>query len=203
MNITCAPLGAYQANCYLIADEETKTCGLIDPGDQPDAVEDLLAKSGCELAFIALTHGHMDHMGAIESLLSSRPDVPVYVHPGDVLPGGSSLFPTIQATNIKPISDGDTISIGSRQLKAIHTPGHSIGSTTYQLEDILFTGDTLFKGTMGRCDFQGGDYGTLIASLKKLGTMDGDFQICAGHEAHSTMEYERKFNHYMLEALGG
>ena len=97
--------------------------------------------------------------------------------------------------------DGDVVKLGNLNVEVLHTPGHSKGSVVLKCRDILFTGDTLFAGSMGRTDLPGGSYEEIMASLKRLGELEGDFQVLPGHEGFSTLEAERKGNYYMREAL--
>ena len=98
--------------------------------------------------------------------------------------------------------EGDTLALGGLTIQVLHTPGHSPGSVTLKAGDVLFTGDTLFAGTCGRTDFPGGDYGEMMASLKRLGELEGNFRVLPGHESFSTLDQERKTNPYLRMAMG-
>mgnify|MGYP002803226893 CR=1 FL=1 len=110
------------------------------------------------------------------------------------------MFPAIGVDTV-PYGEGDTLTLGSLTISVLHTPGHTPGGVCLQVEDALFTGDTLFQGSMGRTDFPGGSYEQLMASLKRLGQLPGDYHVLPGHMGASTLETERKTNYYMREAM--
>ena len=116
---------------------------------------------------------------------------------------GSQLFPLAgQVADLKYYNEGDTLTLGSLTIQVLHTPGHSKGSVTLQVGDVLFTGDTLFCGSCGRTDLRGGSYEEIMASLKRLGQLEGDFHVCPGHDRTSTLERERQYNPFLREAMG-
>ena len=111
-------------------------------------------------------------------------------------------FPTVSSMgNIRTFEEGDTITVGGVTLTVLHTPGHTRGSCVLMAEDVLFTGDTLFRGSMGRTDLPGGDDAQMIASLARLGNLPGDYQVLPGHESGSTLEQERRRNPYLKQAM--
>lgn len=189
-------------NCYLLADEQSGAAAVIDPGgDVTGKVLPALADNGWTLRYIFLTHGHYDHVGGVAALRAALPEAPVYLHPEDA--GKSDpLMPTAALGDVALWRDGDVVRLGNLNVEVLHTPGHSKGSVTLRCRDALFTGDTLFAGSMGRTDLPGGSYEEIMASLKRLGALEGDLQVLPGHEGFSTLEAERKSNYYMLEALG-
>jgi glyoxylase-like metal-dependent hydrolase (beta-lactamase superfamily II) len=132
------------------------------------------------------------------------PDLPIYCHPADVDESKvteelfGSTFPAVAAfAPITPYGEGDTVRIGGITVEVMSTPGHTPGSVVLKAEDILFTGDTLFRGSCGRTDLPGGDYGQIMASLKRLAALEGNPHVCPGHEELSTLEQERRNNYYM------
>ncbi len=201
MIVKYCTVGGYATNCYLLGDEEAKVCALIDPGDDAPQVEAMLAQSGLELKAIFLTHGHSDHTGAVEALVKDHPGTPVYLHKADDVDDPAN-FGRLPAGILRFYDDGDTLAVGGLEVAVLHTPGHSKGSVTLQVGDVLFTGDTLFAGSMGRTDFTGGSYPEIMASLARLGALEGDFHVCPGHMGLSTLEKERGSNYYLREAMG-
>ncbi len=199
--------GVY-TNCYLLCDPGTRKAAVIDPGgDGPQTVGTIgrwLADEGYTLTHILLTHGHYDHVGGVSALCGYNPAV--YLHRADWKMPASDLFPLPRQasdafTGLNYYGEGDHISVGSLDVTVLHTPGHTPGSVCLRCENVLFTGDTLFAGSMGRTDFAGGKGADMAASLKRLGELEGDFQVYPGHGEFTTLEREREHNPYLWEAM--
>lgn len=201
MQIKALPVGAMGTNCYLLEDESTNAAAIVDPGDDAGRILAQLRADGMTVRAILLTHAHFDHTGAVSELRQALPGVPVYLHPADAALLGSDIFPPIGAT--VPYDEGDALTVGSLTVRVLHTPGHTPGGVTLLAGDALFTGDTLFQGSMGRTDFAGGSYEAILASLRRLGQLSGDYQVLPGHMDASTLERERRSNYYLMEALEG
>ena len=200
MKISVLPVGPIQANCYLLCDEIEKRCAVIDPGGE--GVARAVKMTDCELSAIFLTHGHYDHTGGVEELRQQYPGVPVYLNrrAQDTEKRMWQLCPPIE--NTTNYDEGDVLSVGSLKVEVLATPGHSGGSVTLKCGDCLFTGDTLFAGSCGRTDFPDGSMTAIMASLRRLGQLEGDWQVLPGHMENSTMEAERRHNPYLRQALG-
>ena len=198
MKIAVLSLGAYQTNCYIAFDEQSRDCVVIDPGYEDARVHDFLQKEGLNLRAILLTHGHFDHVGGVEALRGS--EIPVSLCKADLALPGSM-------TTLDPegdycfFSEGDCLQFGTLQFSVLQTPGHTPGSCCLQLGDALFTGDTLFAGSCGRTDFRLSDPDSMTASLKRLYELQGDLSVLPGHGATSTLSRERAVNPYMKEAI--
>lgn len=192
-------VGMVETNCYLAKDTVTGKGAIIDPGDQVKMIQAKIEKMGMEPEAILLTHGHFDHILAVEPLKERYPGIRVYIHPEDHKMDPSFGFKAPEVTDL--YNDGDVVKVGELEFKVIHTPGHTKGGVTLQCENVLFTGDTLFKNSMGRTDFPGGSEPVLLASLLRLYELPGDYQVCPGHEACSTLEWERKHNYCIRYAL--
>ena len=201
MNIKTMQVGPLGTNCYLLEDEHTHAAAVIDPGGDGARIEAQLRADGAELKRILLTHAHFDHTGGVAELHKALPDVPVYLHPADAELLGSQVFPAIGVPTV-PYKDEDTLKLGSLTISVLHTPGHTPGGVCLKVGDALVTGDTLFQGSMGRTDFAGGSYEQIMASLKRLAALPGDYHVLPGHMGTSTLEAERKSNYYMQEAMG-
>ena len=208
MEISVLCLGQIGTNCYIFRREGGYRCGIVDPGDQGEQVARWLVEKGLEAQAVLLTHGHFDHILGIPGLREEWPDLPVYCHPAD-LGGGDTTslfgetFPTVRSFgDITPYREGDTVEVDGIRLEVLDTPGHTPGSVTLRAENVLFTGDTLFAGSMGRTDLPGGDEGEIMRSLKRLGELEGDYQVLPGHERQSTLERERSGNYCLRAAMG-
>lgn len=199
MNIKLMQVGEIGTNCYLLEDEDTRSAAIIDPGGEAQGILDQAKADGVQVKAILLTHSHYDHTGAVRELREALPGVPVYLHPADAAQLGTAVMPPIGET--LPYQEGDTVPVGNLTVQVLHTPGHTPGGVTLRVEDVLFTGDTLFQDSMGRTDL-GGSYTEIMASLKRLGQLEGDLQVLPGHMGVSTLDRERKSNYFLREALG-
>lgn len=196
MQIDACRVGPIQTNCYLMYNDDTSI--LVDPGDEPAKVRMLLG--GRVPDAIIITHHHHDHIGALPDVVNatgapvyaSRIDTPKILNPDRPAFYALGNYEPIEKVDVM-LEDGDVFKVGSIELRAILTPGHTEGCICiYDEEDgILFTGDTLFRGTHGRTDFPGGDSEQMVASLKKLMELPDDVAVLPGHEAPSTIGDER------------
>jgi len=194
-------VGPLDVNAYLVIDKATKEAFLVDPGGDPREIKEAVKKSGADLKFIINTHGHGDHIIADDSF-----GVPLYIHKDDArflkdpylnLSGDFGL-PLKIKTEPKLLSDGDTIPIGNSRISIIHTPGHTPGGICIVLGNIIFTGDTLFSGSIGRTDFPDGNQEKLLMSInKRLLKFKDDTLILPGHGGSSTIGEERVNNPFL------
>lgn len=190
------------ANCFIVGCEKTREAAVIDPGDEPDKI--LLALAGLKLKvkYIINTHGHFDHVGGNKKMKEVT-GADLLIHSNDA-PMLSYLSKSASAWGLNAedspppdlmVKDGDEIKFGEITLKVIHTPGHSPGGISLYSDGIVFVGDTLFAGSIGRTDFPGGDFETLIASIrKKLFVLGDDVRVLAGHGPETTIGAEKKYN---------
>jgi glyoxylase-like metal-dependent hydrolase (beta-lactamase superfamily II) len=204
MKVKIMQVGPIGTNCYFLIDQQANQMAVIDPGDEPEAIEENIQKIGAEVKYILLTHGHYDHTTAVPALHRVYPNAQIYIHQADANGAGSHLFPLAgEVEELNYYDEGDTLDLAGHTITVYHTPGHSPGSVTLQVDDVLFTGDTLFAGSCGRTDLRGGSYEEIMQSLKRLGQLEGNFHVCPGHEGTSTLERERKTNPYLIESLRG
>ena len=202
MKVKLLRVGPIGTNCYILEDDQTNLAAVIDPGDEPELIQEALEKEGVEVRYLLLTHGHYDHTTAVPALHRVYPQADIYIHQADANGAGSTLFPLAgEVDDLKLYDEGDVIRLGDHEIQVLHTPGHSPGSVTLKVGDVLFTGDTLFCGSCGRTDLRGGSYEEIMASLKRLGELEGDFHVCPGHDRTSTLERERRSNPFLMEAM--
>ena len=199
MKIITLPLGALETNCYVVYDEASKACALVDPGAMPQVILDTLTKNDLTLQKILLTHAHFDHTGALRALHEKFPDVPIYVNAQDTDETLNMSQGNLVYTDT--FLDGDEISMPPLTFRVLATPGHTRGSSCLICGDTIFSGDTLFEGCCGRTDLPGGDGAQMLASLKRLAELPGDYHVLPGHGGDTTLERERRTNYYMREAM--
>lgn len=198
MQISVLPLGSLQTNCYVVADETAGVCLVIDPGDEGELVAKAIERMGLRCDRIALTHGHYDHVGGVRALHEAT-GAPVSLPEADlVLPENFTAGPLFYT---ELLHEGDSFTVGGLTFDVLATPGHTPGSSCLRCGDALFTGDTLFEGSCGRTDMPGGDVGDMMASLRRLYELEGDYHVFPGHGGSSTLEAERRNNFYMKEAV--
>lgn len=204
------PLGPIQANCFILGCEETRQAVVIDPGDDSDRILTSLSGDRLTVTHIIDTHGHFDHVGA-NKRLKEVTGADILIHREDA-PMLSQLSASAAAWGMaaedspdadRLLEDGDTITFGTHTLTVMHTPGHTRGGICLYTEytqggepkKAVFVGDTLFAGSIGRTDFPGGNFDTLISSIRtKLFNLDDDVTVYPGHMGNTTIGVERRSN---------
>lgn len=206
MKILRFVLGSMMTNCYFLIDEPTLETMIVDPADNAELILQKLDEKKLIPRAILLTHAHFDHMLALEGV-RSKLGIPVLVHRDDA---AAITDPDINLTSRftsqpyafspadKLLYDADTVEFGGSSLKVLSTPGHTPGSICLIDEDAVISGDTLFRESIGRYDFPGGDYTEMLRSLDKLTSLEGDRKIYPGHGATTTLSHEREFNPYLI-----
>lgn len=194
------PVG-FAANCYLVT-QDGKNAVAIDPAQERIVAE--AEKRGLTIKAVLLTHGHYDHVGGCFAL--SGAGVPIYCAKAEeeLVHGVDSLYvkhgaPMPDFKTEATLTDGQTINLCGIQINVIATPGHTAGGLTFQIENNLFTGDTLFRGTVGRTDFHTSDADAMVRSVKKLYALPGDYTVYAGHGEDSRLSFERRYNYFVRE----
>jgi hydroxyacylglutathione hydrolase len=200
MLIKTLVVGQIETNCYIVTDETTLKCAVIDPGDESNTILDYIESNHLTVEEIFLTHGHFDHRLAVGTI-GEETGAPVWINKNDAVSDGSfDQFKLPANDTIRFYSEGDTVSVGNLSFTVLETPGHSPGSVTLQCEGALFTGDTLFRDSAGRTDLGERDVRKLLQSLYRLSALEGDFEVYPGHMDASTLDRERRFNGYMKYA---
>ena len=188
-------------NNYLLIDEESKEAVLIDCSAVDDRIKDALNEAGAKLKYILLTHGHFDHVAGIRptnaKIVMHEKDVMILNQANMYLPMFGIPEITIPEIDIF-IKDGDNLKIGNTDIKVIHTPGHTQGGVCYLIKDMLFSGDTIFRESVGRCDLEGGNFNQIVESIKtKIFTLPDDIKIYPGHGRETTVGWEKLHNQFM------
>ncbi|MBQ9984753.1 MAG: MBL fold metallo-hydrolase [Oscillospiraceae bacterium] len=207
MKIETLVVGFINTNCYLVHDG--KVAVVIDPGANAELIIGKAEELGVEIKHIFLTHAHFDHVLAVDDIIK-KTGAKLVANVGErarmrdaELSGQTALrrrdFIPLYA-DIEIVGSG-AIDAGEMHFEFITTPGHTEGSMCIICEDTMFSGDTLFAGTCGRCDLAGGDYEEMLRSLKKLYELPGDYRVLPGHEQATTLSHERVYNPYMAEAM--
>lgn len=194
LKIHCMPLGAYQTNCYLVIKEGSKSCVVIDPGYDAHLICDHLDGLGLEPEAILLTHGHFDHVGAVRDLAATY-GCKVYMRPEETTMPPQMTAGPLYYTHEYP-AEGK-LQVADMEVGVMHTPGHTPGSVCLMVEDAMFTGDTLFAGSMGRCDFPGSSIFEMRKSLRRICALMKNYRIFPGHGEDSTLDMEKKTNPYL------
>ena len=202
LKIDTLPMGSYQTNCYIIRDDQSAKCALIDPGCEADYILDNVRSLGLEVEAILLTHGHFDHVLAVADITKAT-GCPIWMHDGDhhlqVTHMAEFFYPLskTELSNVHYCDEGASISVAGLNIAVMATPGHTPGSVCYQCENALFTGDTLFAGSVGRTDLPGGSYRTIQDSLLRLANLAENYAIYPGHGEASELAEEKRSNPYL------
>lgn len=205
MIIKSLAVGPIMANCFILGCEKTRESVVIDPGDETDKILLSLADSELKLKYIINTHGHFDHVGGNRKLKDAT-GADILIHSLDApmlsqLPTAAAAFGLSSDESPPPdksLEDGETVSFGSITLEVIHTPGHTPGGISLYTDGCVFVGDTLFAGSIGRTDFPGGDYETLISSIRnKLFVLGDDVRVFTGHGPETSICNEKRFNPFV------
>lgn len=210
MKLYHVPVGPLQVNCFILADSDTKEAVVIDAGDDAARILHAIKENNLSVKYIVNTHAHFDHIGANKALKDAT-GAPLMLHEADA-PLLSVSSAQARSFGMPPVSSppadrmlnhGETISVGGITLTVLHTPGHTLGGICLLGDGFVFTGDTLFAGSIGRTDFPGGDLGTILHSIKThLMILPDDTQVFPGHGPASTIGDERRENPFLNDSSG-
>lgn len=206
LTIRVLELGPVLTNCYLVMDDETKELVVIDPGWDGDVILNEIEEMGGVLKGLWMTHGHFDHLGGVAAL-ADRKDVEICIHPEEKFmydnQGGALYFGLKIDQGPEPtiwLDDVQVLTIGEYEFEVIHTPGHSPGHVIFHCskENILFSGDLIFQGSIGRTDLPGGSYDQIISSIKEsVLTLPEDTRILSGHGPETSVAKEKVHNPFL------
>jgi len=197
-------VGALEVNCFVVADGKSPEAMIVDPGDEPDRIEDWVKEKGLKVKYLVCTHSHFDHVGGLPELKSStgaeillhKAELPIYERVVEM----ARLW-GFELDKLPPpdrfLAEGDEISVGSLSFKVWHTPGHSPGGVCLVAPDVVFTGDSLFAGSIGRTDLPGGDYESLMKSLHRLSSLPDETVVYSGHGPASRIGREKSTNPFL------
>lgn len=198
-------VGPLETNCYILGDEKSKEAVVIDPGGDFEEIEKQVEESNLRVKYIVLTHGHFDHTGALAQLKkATSAEILVHVEDASMLSSAGQAQPFLMESGQDPLpadgtlKEGDKIQFGQYSLEVLHTPGHTLGGISLLIDKMIFVGDTLFCGSIGRTDLPGGSFEQLIDSIKrKLLTRGDDCLIYPGHGPASIVGEERRNNPFL------
>ncbi len=200
-------VGPIMANCFILGCEETREAAVVDPGDEADRILSILSDLNLGLKYILNTHGHFDHVAG-NKRIKDITQADILIHALDA-PMLNRLSASAAAWGLsaedspaadRTLQEGDRVTFGNITLMVIHTPGHTPGGISFCTNGYVFVGDTLFAGSIGRTDFPGGDYDTLISSIKnKLFVLDDGVKVFTGHGPETTIGREKRYNPFVRE----
>lgn len=199
------PVGPLQCNCSILWDQNSREALLVDPGDDFPKIKQHIEARGLSIKAVVHTHAHFDHIGASRAV-HEWTKAPLCLHPADKMlwdnmemqgqAFGFELEKTIPWQ--KDLADEEDFAFGPYKMKTLYTPGHTPGSCSFSVGEVLFAGDTLFKGSIGRTDLWGGDFGTLQRSIKeRLYTLDSDTRVITGHGPPTQIGVEQRSNSFV------
>ena len=204
MKLSSFVVGAFQENAYLLVDQGSQRCVLVDPGDEGEMLVDRVRESGATLEAIWLTHAHLDHIGGIAAILREW-TVPIYLHPSDLplykyAPQAAAAYGVpfeLGPTPDRDLAEGDVLTLGKLRFSVLHVPGHAPGHVLFLGHGIAFSGDLLFAGSIGRTDLPLSDGAAMQRSLARVATLPPETLVLPGHGGETTIGAELASNPFL------
>jgi hydroxyacylglutathione hydrolase len=198
----------FATNCWAVSADGSDEAVVVDPGFFPDEVLGMVERAGKRLVAVLGTHGHFDHIGAAKDVCGD--EVPLYIHEADELAltdqrawgAGMPLESNLRPEVVRTIADGQVLEFAGFRIEVVHTPGHTPGSVCYQTDGFVFSGDLVFRGSIGRYDFPNSDQAQMMASLRRFLALRDELDVYPGHLEATTVGAERRSNPYLLSLAG-
>jgi glyoxylase-like metal-dependent hydrolase (beta-lactamase superfamily II) len=194
----------YGTNCWLLAAEGSEDAVVVDPGFEPDRVHALLEAAGKRPVAVLATHAHLDHMGT--GGVFAGDEIPVFVHEADAIAftdlpawGAGGPNPLAEVKDLRTIADGDVLAFAGFEIEVVHTPGHTPGHCCFRTDALLFSGDLVFAGSIGRSDFPNSDPDAMQASLRRFLMLPDELPVLPGHGPDTSVGRERETNPFLVE----
>ncbi len=204
MKIERLVTGELQSNCYIVWDENSLESIIVDPGAEAEKIFRCIEEKSLAVKYIVCTHGHFDHIGAVSEVkrktgakvVINRKDIEIYMHAGEFAASWGFNIEQPDEPDLL-VEEGTELRAGSLECRVLTTPGHSPGGICLYVQGVLFTGDTIFAGSVGRSDLYGGDIEALKKSFVRLISLPPETEIMPGHGDYSTIKEERMFNFFV------
>jgi glyoxylase-like metal-dependent hydrolase (beta-lactamase superfamily II) len=194
----------FATNCWAVSAGDSEEAVVVDPGFEPAEIRRMVARAGKRLVAVLATHGHADHIGSAPAVCD--PDVPLYIHEADELAltdqaawgAGYALDAKLRPSEVRTVTDGDVLEFAGFRIEVMHTPGHTPGHVCFRTDGFLFSGDLVFRGSIGRSDFPNSDPDLMQKSLRRFLDLPDELPVYPGHGPDTTVGFERQTNEWLL-----